>query len=110
MAKRFMVEQYGPCPSDHETVITERDRWDEKLGLVILALEFAEKERGNAVTKDPVCPACGESLEKVERPSDSYLNEEQFASVRNGDWFCKNCRDLSTRTRFRYWWDHELKK
>lgn len=44
MAKRFMVEQYGPCPSDHETMIMERDRWDEKLGLVILAIEFALNE------------------------------------------------------------------
>lgn len=49
MAKRFMVETYGPP----DTI--DRLNWDAKLRTVILALEFAEKERGFST----VCPKCG---------------------------------------------------
>lgn len=43
-----------------------------------------------------ICPDCEGPLERVKRPAGSYLNEDQFDSVRAGDLFCRGC--------FTYWW------
>ena len=54
------------------------------------------------------CPNCGRELVKVVRPHNSMLNEEQFDSVKAGDYFCTQCKDETTRTGYKYFWEFEL--
>ena len=58
------------------------------------------------------CPACGNDLHKVEWDADtSMLNEDQFISIRAGDWYCDKCDDNGRGNRpYSYWWDSEVKK
>jgi hypothetical protein len=56
------------------------------------------------------CPDCTELLEKVYYPSNSMLNEEQFNSVRAGDYYCRNCKGNRGNTGFRYFWESELEQ
>ncbi len=50
------------------------------------------------------CPDCKRPLEKVEQAYGSMLNEDQFASVRAGDYFCRHCTGSRGRTGYRYFW------
>lgn len=56
------------------------------------------------------CPQCGGRLEAVTYPSDSMLNQDQFDSVRAGDWYCTNCKGVEARSGYKYWWDNDLGK
>ena len=56
------------------------------------------------------CPDCNRELLKVHKPFDSCLNEEQFQSVRAGDWYCPICKGSRGKTSCRYFWDRELKE
>lgn len=63
---------------------------------------------------NPKCPECGAPLERV-RYGGGYLNEDQFNSIRAGDWFCGNVEITHSPQRLRgrdqhlaYWWNREL--
>lgn len=58
--------------------------------------------------KLPLCPDCGDVLHRVAYPGGSMLNEEQFADVRAGDWYCDQCKGDRSKTGFRYFWNREL--
>jgi hypothetical protein len=53
----------------------------------------------------PSCPYCARPLTPVRYPG-GYLNEDQFDSIRKGDWFCENCPGWATQ--YRYFWNSEL--
>ncbi len=55
-----------------------------------------------------VCPQCGCALRAVTRDPGSPLNEEQFDSVRAGDWYCITCKGTEAATGYKYWWDRDL--
>lgn len=55
------------------------------------------------------CPKCGELLYIV-RESSGYLNEEQFDSIRAGDYYCKSCKGNRGKSGYRYYWENELNK
>lgn len=59
----------------------------------------------------PACPKCDAKLHKVTYPG-GYLNEDQWASVRAGDWYCDNkSADHGERVTLRgfyYFWNREL--
>lgn len=57
----------------------------------------------------PNCPLCGGQLEKVRYPSDSYMNEDQFNSVKAGDWYCSKCKSDKASSGYAYFWDSEVK-
>lgn len=57
---------------------------------------------------NPPCPKCHQPLQKVRRPSNSMLNEDQFDSVRAGDWFCECHNNGRGNTAYAYFWDKEL--
>jgi hypothetical protein len=50
------------------------------------------------------CPDCKRPLEKVEQAYGSMLNEDQFDSVKAGDYFCRHCTGIRGRTGYRYFW------
>jgi len=55
------------------------------------------------------CPDCGRGLLNVEYPHGSMLNEEQFESAKEGDFFCAWCKDSNTKTGYKYFWERDLK-
>lgn len=56
----------------------------------------------------PVCPQCRGMLHKVRNEGGS-LNDDQFASVKAGDWYCTSCPSNDRgKTGFCYWWDREV--
>ena len=63
---------------------------------------------GNPLIQIPNCPKCGNPLEKVRQSSNSPLNEEQFDSVRAGDWFCKCHSNERGNKPWAYFWDSEV--
>lgn len=62
---------------------------------------------GSGISKK--CPQCGENLIKVLMNTNCPLNEEQFDSVRAGDYYCPKCPDNNRgRGKMCYWWKSEL--
>jgi len=61
----------------------------------------------------PYCPNCNTALEAVKQSASSPLNEEQFASIRAGDYFCAVCvcpeAERRGNTTYRYFWKHEVR-
>jgi hypothetical protein len=55
----------------------------------------------------PTCPDCARPLQKV-RYEGGYLNEDQFDSIRAGDWFCEKCPKLDPPKRYRYFWNRDI--
>jgi hypothetical protein len=57
-----------------------------------------------------LCPACRGALTPVTYPSDSYLNEDQWRSIRAGDYYCPTCPRLpyAGQAHYRYYWADEL--
>ena len=54
------------------------------------------------------CPVCNIQLMEVRQAEGSLLNEQQWAAVRAGDYYCQNCppdKDM----RYKYWWKKEVK-
>ena len=58
----------------------------------------------------PDCPKCGEPLQRVEQAYPKMLNDDQFASVRAGDWFCLACKGDRGKSGYRYFWERELRR
>lgn len=56
------------------------------------------------------CPQCGNPLYRVLNPSFSMLNDEQFAAVRAGDWYCSECKSDAAASGYKYYWDEDLPK
>lgn len=57
---------------------------------------------------NPTCPQCGKALFEVPRHSRS-LNDDQYESVKAGDWWCASCPDNGRgATGFCYWTDAEI--
>jgi hypothetical protein len=60
------------------------------------------------VASQPVCPECGTELRAVTNDG-GYLNDDQFDSVRAGDWYCFRCPGNGRgRSGYRYYWDREV--
>ena len=57
---------------------------------------------------EALCPMCGAQLDKVRNPAGSMLNDDQFDSVKAGDWHCTSCTNDRGRTGA-YFWDKEVK-
>jgi hypothetical protein len=57
----------------------------------------------------PKCPDCGLELCRVFNGAGSMLNDDQFASVRAGDWFCVKCKGKRSASGHRYFWNSELR-
>jgi hypothetical protein len=56
----------------------------------------------------PPCPKCKVPLAEVPRHSRS-LNDDQYAAVKAGDWYCTTCPDNGRGTTgFCYWTDAEI--
>lgn len=54
------------------------------------------------------CPNCDRKLIEVPRHSRT-LNDDQYNSIKAGDWWCETCPDNNRGTAgFCYWWDHEI--
>lgn len=56
----------------------------------------------------PVCPQCGHLLHVVPYPMDSYMNREQWESLKAGDYFCIVCQNPKTKTGYTYFWEDDL--
>lgn len=55
-----------------------------------------------------VCPGCRGELVEVPRHG-KWLNDEQWAASKAGDWFCRKCPDNGRgKTGLCYWWDREV--
>lgn len=52
-------------------------------------------ELSPAVVRDetPQCLRCGKPLRLVTNPPGSWMNDDQFDSVKRGDWYCEPCGD-----------------
>lgn len=58
---------------------------------------------------NPKCPLCKNELQPVLQERGSVLNEDQFAAVRAGDYYCTRCPDNGRgNTGYRYFWAREL--
>ncbi len=56
----------------------------------------------------PNCPECDCPLRPVEQADHGMLNDEQFASIRAGDWYCNKCTGPRGKSGHRYYWNREL--
>jgi hypothetical protein len=56
----------------------------------------------------PICPDCKGPLQQVTCQSFSYLNPDQFDSVKAGDYYCTECKGKRGNTGYRYYWKSEL--
>ena len=54
------------------------------------------------------CPQCSGVLYPVTNKG-GVLNDEQFASVRAGDYYCKSCKGAEAASGFKYWWERDLR-
>jgi hypothetical protein len=52
------------------------------------------------------CPTCNAPLHRVR--NDSPLNDDQFAAIRAGDYFCKQCTSNQALSGYRYYWERDL--
>ena len=53
------------------------------------------------------CPQCGGPLKKV--PGSNWLNADQYAAVKAGDYFCETCPDNGRgNSGLCYWWEREV--
>jgi ribosomal protein L37AE/L43A len=55
-----------------------------------------------------VCPDCNTKLKTVRRFSGSYLSQDQFDAVKAGDYYCPNCNDEATKSKFKFFWKRDL--
>ncbi len=54
------------------------------------------------------CPQCNGPLDEVPRHS-NWLNDEQYAAVKAGDWYCTSCPSNERgNSPFCYWWNSEV--
>lgn len=53
------------------------------------------------------CPICSHRLNFVRQSSHSFLNKEQFNSVKAGDYFCINCKPTQG-LKYKYFWKNEI--
>jgi hypothetical protein len=70
---------------------------------------MSREQQGQSIDETR-CPACGMPLRRV-RYAGGYLNEEQFDSIRAGDWYCiaPACTGPKRgNTAYSYWWNREL--
>lgn len=59
---------------------------------------------------EALCPMCGAQLDKVRNHAGSMLNDDQFDSVKAGDWCCMTCPSNNRgRSGYAYFWDKEVK-
>lgn len=49
------------------------------------------------------CPQCGGHLEEVTNRG-GMLNDEQFDSMRAGDYYCSHCVGTEAKSGYKYWW------
>jgi len=55
------------------------------------------------------CPKCGYPLIKVVKSDWSMLNEEQFRTMKAGDYVCEaGCKGDRGKSGLRYYWEREL--
>ncbi len=55
------------------------------------------------------CPDCDNELEEIVLPLNSMLNEDQFESVKAGDFVCYNCPPNGrSKSPYKYFWKSEL--
>jgi hypothetical protein len=54
----------------------------------------------------PRCPDCKRALQEVRYPG-GYLNEDQWSSIRAGDWFCEDC-PARPGQHYRYFWRRDF--
>jgi hypothetical protein len=90
--------------------ITADDEWIKKMAVLEdgCFVGAGSPSVGNPLIQIPNCPKCGNPLEKVRQSSNSPLNEEQFDSVRAGDWFCKCHSNERGNKPWAYFWDSEV--
>lgn len=61
----------------------------------------------------PLCPNCSRVLRPVARPSCSPLNEDQYAAIRAGDWYCVSCPAFmgtahQGKSGYAYFWNRDV--
>lgn len=55
------------------------------------------------------CPACRGELTRV--VGNGMLNDDQFDSIKAGDWYCRACPENGRgKMNYCYWWSSELNK
>jgi hypothetical protein len=95
---------------ERETVAKVRSRCGALTSLdggVLLAIidRLSSAPSRGSDSDEPACPHCARPLRKVRYPG-GHLNEDQWDSVRAGDWFCEDCRNWPKR--YRYFWNSDL--
>jgi DNA modification methylase len=58
--------------------------------------------------KAPYCPICESPLKMVIQEANSPLNEDQWASIRAGDWFCTCHNNHRGNKPYAFFWDSEF--
>jgi hypothetical protein len=54
------------------------------------------------------CPKCGKPLTRVRQREPKMLNDDQFDSIKAGDYFCAGCNGDRGKRGLLYFWEHEL--
>lgn len=96
--------------NNHNSRVTDLERERDTLRSQADALA-ATLEKARCTCKrewKDQCPRCGGKLKPVTQDPGSPLNEEQFASVRAGDYYCEACTGTEARTGYKYWWESDL--
>ena len=112
-SKKCLRESRAELWKIHHSICNIKTKFIEELdGLIkksaVVMSHINKIESPPIKTKLPVCPQCGKPLVRVTQDTDSYLNAEQFDSVKAGDYFCETCKDDSTKTGYKYFWEKDL--
>jgi len=115
-------DQFLRYQAEHKKLQASFVALDSRRYELEVALETAERERDElaaALEKTScsckpmgfieVCPQCGTGL-RVVRNTSGVLNDEQFDSMRAGDFFCENCKGVEAKSGYKYWWKRDLEK
>ena len=97
---------------DLRSIIAEHDRLTAELASAKLIGAAEELETQPCLCKTiPIdrCPLCDKPLDRVYNTG-GVLNDEQFDSVRAGDFYCSNCSGAEAKTGYKYWWSFELQR
>lgn len=95
----------------NENYVLKPDGWTDQDCMVDDMLNYLHSE-GTVIQSQytrPNCLQCGVELRKVTPSPGSPLNQDQFDSIKAGDWYCADCKgDEAKGTAYKYWWNREL--
>jgi hypothetical protein len=105
---QFHFDGDGTDRPDANAIILSRNLIPAMARLLLATLPVGDFRCSKREPSGPLgCPQCGMALFTVENTG-GVLNDDQFDSVRAGDYYCVTYRGTESKSGHKYWWKREL--